>query len=351
MESKPGLAALEGLSWFVGHVAPAAVTPSTRHNATLDGVPKTDSPEPSSLTCSVVVPTRRRAGLLADCLAALRVQHTAPLEILVVDNSSGDAATRAAADHAGARYIHVPNGALCAARNVGARAARGDVVAYVDDDAVAEPEWIAALLTGFTDSAVGAVTGRIRPTIVESDAHRAAVAAGISMFDQDTPITLDRSMPDWFARAAFGGVGNGGNMAIRRALFDAGFAFHERTGRGTAVIAYDEHFAFLDLVTRGYRVVYVPTAVVRHPLPGTIDDLRRQQARDVAAFSAYVTLLFIETPHRVALSRFLWQALRRTRRSWRTYSATPAPRLVSRAKMALALASGPFRYLRGLTGG
>src|SRR5262249_31561641 len=116
----------------------------------------------------------------------------------------------------------------------------------------------------------------------------------------------------------------------------------------TAVIGYDEHFLFLQLVAHGYRIAYRPDAVVRHPLPDSVPELRRQYSRDLSAFVAYATLLFAETPFRGALGRFLWQAVRGTPRSWRSYTAGPKPpRLLSRAKIGLALASGPFRYLRG----
>jgi glycosyltransferase involved in cell wall biosynthesis len=278
--------------------------------------------------------------------------NPAPLEVIVVDNSEGDPATRAAAERSGARYLLMATGGLSAARNAGARATRGRFVAYIDDDAVAEPEWVGALARGFADPAVGAVTGRIRPLAVEGDAHRTALAVGlgVTVFDRETPITVDRSMQDWFGVAAFGGIGNGTNMAFRRSLFDGGFAFHEGTGRGSSVVGYDEHYAFLDLVARGYRVVYCPDAVVRHPLPDSIDDLRNGYVRDVSAFSAFVTLLLVETRHRAAVGRYLWQALRRARRPWRTYSAARPPRLASRARVALALAAGPLRYLRGRLG-
>lgn len=112
--------------------------------------------------CSVVVPTFRRPTLLRECLAALCDQTLAPeqYEIVVVDDGC-DAATRhevaAAAlfrTQPAIRYLTgvVSRRGPAAARNVGWRAARGEIIAFTDDDCRPRPGWLSAGLAAFDDS-------------------------------------------------------------------------------------------------------------------------------------------------------------------------------------------------------
>lgn len=99
------------------------------------------------MTVSVVVPTRDRPDQLAACLDALAAQSEPDLEVVVVDDASLDPAAVAAI------VGRLPNATLlrahgrgpASARNAGARAARGDVVCFTDDDCRPEPGWATAL--------------------------------------------------------------------------------------------------------------------------------------------------------------------------------------------------------------
>ena len=300
-----------------------------------------------SHTCSVVIATRNRAGLLDRCLRALVSQ--APHEIIVVENSvpGGTAATRSCAAFHGARYVEHESGGLSAARNAGWRAASGDIVAFTDDDAVPDEAWVVSITGAFADATIDAATGRILPLAAETESEKHALrAAAGGVFGGDAPRIIDRSVPDWFAMAAFGGAGNGGNMAFRRSLLAQGFSFDERTGRGAPLMAFDEHYIFLQLISAGHRVAYVPDALVRHPLPASLDELRRAKLRDYAALGAYATLLMVESPHRRDTLAYALGGIVGRRRVWRDTPQTAGPRVISRARAALAVATGPFRYLR-----
>ena len=65
---------------------------------------------------------------------------------------------------------------------------------------------------------------------------------------------FDRETPFWFERANFGGIGDGGNMAFRRCVFDIWPGFDERLGRGAVIDGGEEHYAFFSLLDRGYRI-------------------------------------------------------------------------------------------------
>jgi glycosyltransferase involved in cell wall biosynthesis len=70
-------------------------------------------------------------------------------EVIVVDDGSTDQTPTIAAAYPGVRLISVPNGGLSAARNIGMRAAKGEIIAYIDDDAYPDPQWLQYLADAF----------------------------------------------------------------------------------------------------------------------------------------------------------------------------------------------------------
>ncbi|HYW55113.1 MAG TPA: glycosyltransferase, partial [Dongiaceae bacterium] len=93
---------------------------------------------------SVVIATKDRAALLDAALASLRAQEGAPeYELVVVDNGSSDATPDVARKH-GASYAFVAEPNRGKARNAGIALATGDAIAFVDDDVVTPPQFLAA---------------------------------------------------------------------------------------------------------------------------------------------------------------------------------------------------------------
>lgn len=162
-----------------------------------------------SVLVSVVVPTFRRPELLRRCLDALLAQsiHPSLYEIVVADDGPDDAvrtlveSTRA---RCALRYVPVTaTQGAAGARNAGWRAARGEVIAFTDDDTLPDRRWLLAGLRAMSGGAC-AVTGRVvmplpaRPTDYEKDAAgltraefvtancfvRRAVLARIGGFDE-----------------------------------------------------------------------------------------------------------------------------------------------------------------------
>jgi glycosyltransferase involved in cell wall biosynthesis len=116
---------------------------------------------------SVVVPTCDRPAALARCLAALAQQRTSsPLEIVVVNDGHGPV------DAPDARLIRAAGAGPAAARNRGARAARGSVVCFTDDDCAPGPAWAQRLADACAGGAAAAGT-----TIADPAAGAAASAA------------------------------------------------------------------------------------------------------------------------------------------------------------------------------
>jgi O-antigen biosynthesis protein len=258
-------------------------------------------PRVQSPTVTVVICTRNRPALLQKCLAAVLRLNPAPNKLLVVDNSEGNDDTRKVAQDYGARYITEPVRGLSRARNRALAECDTDVIAFLDDDVTPASDWLALLLSPFRDEQIGASAGRvITPDTLMPD------------LAQQTPRTLSNQDPHWFEIATFGGLGLGANMALRKRACAPERFFDERLGRGAPFEIGDESYAFAWLLSRGYRVVYIPSAVVHHP-PLTRTSIDREARNSFT----YWLLLFSEFPgQRLNLLRFLLRRLRGKRLEW-----------------------------------
>ena len=291
--------------------------------------------------CSLVIATRFRQELLGRCLEAVAALDRLPQETIVVDNSEGDAATRRVAEEHGARYVVAPRTGHSGARNAGARAAGCDIVVFADDDILPQDGWLPALCGPFMDPTVMAVTGRV----VLVDPATRAPGPPVGLYDLG-PLgrTVDISCEDWFETTFFGRLGVGPNMAFRRSAFDVWPGFRETLGLGTPIPGGEEHYALFDLVRRGFRVVYVPDAMVGHPVmsPSALGSRYRQAFGQAAAS---VTLALVEEPdHRRQVLRLALGSLKRSRgggvasTSWRD--------VLPLRDAAVAAIRGPVLYAR-----
>ena len=226
----------------------------------------------TSPAASVVICTRHRSALLARCLASLAALDHLSYEVIVVDNSEGDDQTAQLAARLSSRHVLEPRVGLSRARNTGARAARGDIVAFIDDDAVADPAWLRQHSDALGDPTLAATTG---PAIwLDPDAATAHAYDAVGADDLGTaPFRIDRGTNDWFELANFGGVGVGSNLALRRHLFGSGWGFREDLGLGNRILG-EEHYAFFELLPAGHAIAYVPDAVVHHEPRRSLDSRR-----------------------------------------------------------------------------
>jgi cellulose synthase/poly-beta-1,6-N-acetylglucosamine synthase-like glycosyltransferase len=296
------------------------------------GEKRADAGEP---VASIIVCTRDRPDVLGRCLSSLReLQAEFPYEIVVVDNSSAGTAREVVAD-ASVRYVHEARRGLSRARNAGVDASRGDVLAFIDDDAVADTRWLSALVRVFDEGDVGAAAGEISSPPGQSD---------LAAFAIPVRRVLDRSTTDWFGRAAFGGVGNGPNMAFRRAALKEIGGFDERLGLGAPIAGSEEHDAFVRLVAAGFKVVSTPEAIVTHESKNTDRTARAFTQRRAAA--AYIMWMVLARPGlRWRAVRYAVEALLGTRRRWRPPGA---PAILTRAQSARAIAGALPVVIRAL---
>jgi len=297
---------------------------------------------------TVIVCTRNRPELLAPCLASLRELDYGNFDIVVVDNSPADRRSEEVARRYNAKYIVEPRLGLSRARNAGAHFSQAEIVVYIDDDAVADAHWLSGLAPHFNDESVGIVTGAILPMTTDSDAS--ALAGGIMAASSSRMIkTVERGAAGWFSAAAMGGFGDGGNMAFRRTCFERWNGFDERLGRGRVIDALEEHLAFVELVSMGFKMVFTPDAVVLHPCKPSIAELRERTLKDAAAAGAFMTLLLVEHPQfRIELLRFMMSKIKARLSGAAHQEAVLAQAgVVSKAELLRAWLSGLPLYWKG----
>ncbi len=257
------------------------------------------------LSATVVICTHNRADKLAACLHAISQLRYPQYSVLVVENGAADGRTRSLCEERGVQYVHSPIIGLSRARNDGARACSTELVAYTDDDALPHEDWLASLACEFSEPSVMVAAG-LQSTLGDAAPQLRGPAVIPKTADRPRRM-IDRKTPDWFALSNFGGVGSGANMCFRRAAFELWPGFDERLGRGAPLNSAEEHFAFYQLVLRGYRCVYTPRAIVWHPRSVDPEELRRLHYKNLSNAVAYACLLWSEFPEaRGPLLKHLW---------------------------------------------
>lgn len=304
-------------------------------------------------TTSVVVATCQRPDALERCLRALAEQSAVPDEILVIESGEPAAGVEAIARSAGAGYLREPRGGASRARNLGLRAARGEIVAFTDDDALPAASWLAAIAAPFEDAAVAGVGGRVRPgPDGVGEAGSIARWIGIAECGGEAPRRFDRDTPAWFEIVNFGGLGNGPSMAFRRAALLAVGGFDERLGPGTPLRGGEEPFAFFRLVDAGWALAYQPEAVVEHPVPlPPLAQLHERKRHAYASATGYAVFLILRHPtYSGQALRYVLEGTVGRRRAWRDPPAAVPP-MLPRWPRLLAGARGVGLGVRSAIGG
>lgn len=236
-----------------------------------------DRPLPAADNLSVVICTRDRPAMLATCLDSLAAQRSRPGQVVVVDNSPQATARELAAGRDGVTYVHEPRPGLSIARNAGVAAARGEFVAFTDDDVELADSWTGEIVRAFADASVDAVTGLVLPASLETPAQRAFELELGGFTSRHAPLRFDMGFLD--ATRTMGPqvwrIGAGANMAFRRTVFAALGGFDERLGAGASGCSEDSEYWYRILAAGGV-CLYEPRAYVRHHHRRTWGELRAQ---------------------------------------------------------------------------
>ncbi|MGQ4515260.1 glycosyltransferase [Streptomyces sp. DW26H14] len=289
--------------------AAEALAAAYRSGRTAGTVGAADGPRPGEGAggpprAAVVVATRERAGRLARALASLLAQDHPDFRVLVVDNAPATTATHdlVRGSFAGrVDYVREPVPGLATAHNRGLAALSRDteVVAYTDDDVVADPHWLTALTAPFAaDPRLGCTTGLILPARLTTPAQillesHGGFAKGFTprLYDPARPPADEPLFP--FTAGSFG---SGANMAFRTDALRAVGGFDPATGTGTPARGGDDLYGFVSILSAGHRLRYTPDALVWHHHRETWQDVRNQAYGYGAGLTAYLTAVLVRQP-------------------------------------------------------
>jgi glycosyltransferase involved in cell wall biosynthesis len=214
---------------------------------------------------SVVICTYNRATIIGDAIISV-INQTIDrelVEIIIVDNGSTDNTRQVIEKYysnnpINIHYVIEPSHGLSTARNTGASMAQGEIIAYIDDDAIAEPEWLIKLLEVY-------------------EYHKDAWIVGGKI-----KINWEVQPPEWLHPAFWGFLGQleisdcvkpiklperigGGNFSIRRDALQAIGQFSTKFGRNETNLLSGEEVELMHRVEqKGGKIYYTPHAIVWH---------------------------------------------------------------------------------------
>lgn len=258
---------------------------------------------------TVVIATRDRAESLKRCLDSLLTQTYAEMDIVVVDNAPSSAETfdlieTRYAPLGRVTYVLEEKPGLARAHNAGVAAAKGEIIAFTDDDVIVDPAWVAAIAANFALSAqIGCVTGLILPAELDTRAQywterHGGFGKGLArkVFDPARPEDQGPLFP--YAAGAFG---SGANMAFRRETLARMGGFDATLGAGTLARGGDDLDGFFAALSAGYQIAYEPGAIVWHHHRRSEEGMRRQAYGYGVGLGAYLTKLIVEDPARIGV--------------------------------------------------
>jgi glycosyltransferase involved in cell wall biosynthesis len=306
---------------------------------------------------TVVVCTRERPGALARCLDSLLAQQYPAFKVLVVDNAPVTEATaevvRSAARRGSVEYVLEPKAGLSFARNAAVAAAPNQILAWIDDDEVADVNWLAEVARALADHPeADVVSGVIVPAELETQAqlwfeqfggHSKGRGFRPDVF---SPATAHRQSP-LYPLPPFG---TGANMTFRPGVIERIGGFDTALGAGTPAMGSEDTLAFTQVLVGGGTIVYQPSAVTHHYHRRDFEGLHRQMVGYGAGLTAAYTSLLLHRPG------LLWPLLKLAPGALRDLTGSDSlrvatlkddfPRDLLKANRR-GMIAGPRAYLRG----
>jgi GT2 family glycosyltransferase len=281
---------------------------------------------------TVAICTRNRAELLSSAIESVLDQlRPANAELLIVDNGSSDG-TRELVDTFVRRrkdvfYLFEGVPGLSRARNAALERSKAGVVAYLDDDAVADPGWLEGVRGAFADPHVDAAGGPVRlgftevaPPWLVVPSHAASMLGALDFGAHERDLQPPQGP-------------YGCNMAVRTESALRVGAFDPRLGHNaTSLGAAEETELFMRLHKAGGRIRWTPDMGITHVVPATRTTLRYLLRRGFVVGRGQASADLKQSP--VAVRRRLRRA---------ASSGKAALRAVARSHKAAGLPAGSWR--------
>lgn len=218
----------------------------------------------SQFLISAIICTHNREQYLGLAIDSLLQQDFTDFEIIVVDNASTDGTRQvveARLPHPKLRYIYEPVTGLSIARNTGAKNSQSPIIAYLDDDAIATPQWLRVLYSAYENHPKLAIAGGkvtliwpegITPPPWLSD----NLAENLGAYDLGD---------QWVEIKNPGLTPRGLNYSIRRSFLEKIGGFDINLGRVGKRLLSNEELQMTELALKqGWQVAYIPEALVAH---------------------------------------------------------------------------------------
>ncbi|HEY9638852.1 MAG TPA: glycosyltransferase family 2 protein [Coleofasciculaceae cyanobacterium] len=219
-------------------------------------------PEPQ---ISAIICTHNRDHYLGAAIESLLAQDfSEPFEVIVVDNASSDRTREVVAAYLSdsrLRYVYESVTGLSVARNTGAQVAQSPILAYLDDDAVASPQWLRILYEAYQQAEKLAIAGGKVTLLWDVGTQPPAwlssgLAGNLGAYDLgDRPLLITQP----------GLTPRGLNYSIRRSFLDQVGGFDRNLGRVGNNLLSNEELQMTEMaLLKGWQVVYLPDAQVAH---------------------------------------------------------------------------------------
>jgi GT2 family glycosyltransferase len=243
---------------------------------------------------TVAVCTRDRPEDMKLCLEAISKLDYPHLDILVVDNAPQTEATKELVEsqYPQVRYVREPRPGLDWARNRAILEAKGEIIAYTDDDVVVDPLWVKGLAQVFAENPeVMAVTGLVVPHELETEAQVLFEKYGGfgRGFDRKW-YRCEPGQPIPWGFLGAGQFGTGANMAYRRSVFEEIGYFDPALDVGTPTNGGGDLEMFLRVIKAGYTLVYEPQAMIRHRHRREYEKLKTQIQNNGSLYALWICI-------------------------------------------------------------
>lgn len=218
----------------------------------------------TTTSIAAIICTHNRDRYLGDAIDSLLDQDYQDYEVLVVDNGSTDntrEVVQSRLPHPRLNYVYEPILGLSVARNTGARETTAPILAYLDDDAIASPQWLRILVEAYNHNEKLAIAGGkvtliwpnniTPPSWISED-----LAGGLGAYDLGESMVLITD-----ARLTPRGL----NYSMRRAFLEQIGGFDANLGRvGKKLLSNEELYTTELALAQGWQVAYLPDALAAH---------------------------------------------------------------------------------------
>ncbi|BCL37655.1 glycosyltransferase family 2 protein [Nostoc sp. MS1] len=281
---------------------------------------------------TIAICTKDRPDNLARCLHSLKelLQQALELDVLVIDNAPSDDRTqKLVGSLPWVRYVREPKPGLDFARNKALQSAKGEFLAFLDDDVVVDRRWLTGLITAWQENPdAAAFTGLVLPYELETEAQilfeqRGGFRRGFQK------IRYGQILPGNPLHPCGAGIfGAGCNMAFRREVLLKIGGFDEALDTGAPLPGGGDLDIFYRVIRAGYTLVYEPEYLVFHQHRREYEKLQRQYWSWGLGFMAFVIKAYqTDPPQRSKLRALIWwwvkYQLKQLRDSWRGNHVLP----------------------------